>query len=62
MSAYHIDGKVINESKCGIKAKTDPEIGTFPENLEIALTEYGYDYELKRKGFKEDEVPSYDEI
>ena len=62
MTAYYIDGKVINESECAIKAKTSQKIGAFPENLEIALTEYGYDYESKRKGFKEDEVPSYDEI
>ena len=62
MAAYYVDGKVLNESECSIIAKTVIHIGTYPENLEIALTEFGYDYESKRKGFKENEIPSYDEI
>ena len=61
MCAYHIDGKIINESECAVRAKSSPDFGTYPENLEKALTEFGYDYESKRKGFKEDEIPSYDE-
>ena len=61
MCAYHIDGKIINESECAVRAKSSPDFGTDPENLEKALTEFGYDYESKRKGFKEDEIPSYDE-
>ena len=28
--------------------------------MEIAIQEYGYDYESKRKGFDEDKIPSYD--
>ena len=61
MCAYYIDGKIINESECALKANSTQESGTLPENLEIAITEYGYDYESKRKGFEEDEIPSYDE-
>lgn len=61
MCAYYIDGKIINESECAIKAKYSQEIGIFPENLEKAVAEYGYDYESKRRGFKEGEAPSYDE-
>ena len=33
-----------------------------PNNLEDTISQYGYDYESKNKGFNDDKVPSYDEI
>ena len=33
-----------------------------PGNLEKGISEYGYDYESKRKGFDKDKIPSYDEL
>ena len=61
MVLNYLDGKIISELDCANKAKSNNINGTFPENLEKAITEYGYDYESKRKGFNEDEIPSYDE-
>ena len=62
MAIHYLDGTIIGEEDCSKKAKSVPINGTLPENLEIAIREYGYDYESKRKGFDKDEVPSYDEF
>jgi preprotein translocase subunit SecG len=62
MAIHYLDGTIIGEEDCSKKAKSVPINGTLPENLEIAIREYGYDYESKRKGFDNDEVPSYDEF
>ena len=61
MSIYYLDGTLIGEQDCTNKAKTDHHNGTLPKNLEDTISQYGYDYESKNKGFNEDEVPSYDE-
>jgi len=61
MAIHYLDGTVIGEKDCSTKAKSVPINGTLPENLENAIREYGYDYESKRKGFDDDEIPSYDE-
>ena len=61
MALYYLDGTIIGEHDCSIKAKTSQNTGTLPENLEKAIDEYGYDYESKRKGFNGDYIPSYDE-
>ena len=61
MAIYYLDGTVIGEQDCSIKAKTDHTTGTLPENLEKAIDEYGYDYESKRKGFNGENIPSYNE-
>lgn len=61
MAIHYLDGTIIGEQDCSIKAKSNPINGTLPENLEIAISEYGYDYESKGKGFDNDEIPSLDE-
>ena len=62
MAINYIDNKVIGERDCATKAKTRPENGTMPYNLEKAIEDFGYDYESKRRGFNsEDDIPSYDE-
>ena len=62
MVINYIDNKVLSEKAIGEKAQTTPEDGTFPENLEKAIEELGYDYESRRRGFNsKEDVPSYDE-
>jgi len=63
MAIYHLDGTVIGEKDCSTKAKSVPVNGTLPVNLEAAISQYGYDYESKRRGFNgKEEIPSYDPV
>ena len=62
MAIYYLDGTLIGEQDCTNRAKTDHHNGTLPNNLEDTISQYGYDYESKNKGFNNDKVPSYDEI
>ena len=59
MAIYYLDGTIIGEQDCSKRANTNEDTGTLPANLEKAISEYGYDYESKRKGFEKDKVPSY---
>ena len=62
MAIYYLDGTIIGEHDCSIKAKTSQNTGTLLENLEKAIDEYGYDYESKRRGFNStDDIHSNDE-
>ena len=45
MAIHYLDGTIIGEQDCSNKAKSNPTNGTLPQNLEIAISEYGYDYE-----------------
>ena len=62
MAIYYIDNKVLSEKLIAEKAKTNPDNGTMPYDLEKAIEDFGYDYESKRRGFKsKEDIPSYDE-
>ena len=62
MAINYIDNKVLSEKVIAEKAKTNPDNGTMPYNLEKVIEDFGYDYESKRRGFKsKEDIPSLDE-
>ena len=60
MAIHYLDNKVIGEQDCVNVAETKKGIGTIPENLEKAITYFGYEYESKRT-FTEEGNPIYDD-
>ena len=59
MAINYLDNNVIGEQDCANVAKTVKGIGTIPENLEKAITSFGYEFESKRN-FTEDKNPALD--
>ena len=62
MAVYHLDGTVLNETEMAIKAKSAPDAGTIPINLEKVITELGYDFDSPTKYVNNtDELPTRNE-
>ena len=57
MAVNYIDGTVLNETEMAIRANSNPQTGTFIDNLVKLVDELGYEYETKTS-FTEDDCPT----
>ena len=61
MAVYYLDGTILDEVEVAKKAGTD-ENGTEPQNLEKAITEFGYSFDSKSNYTDEELLPSRNAI